>query len=193
MNWLEEVKKYEPFDEREFYDKEYLIKFMDAFDNYLLRDNIFGHISASAFVVNETHDKFLATYHIINDGYIYLGGHADGNPDLLSVAFKEVKEESGVDAKLIYDGIFAIQDDVVKSHEKNGKHVHYHTHFDVMYLMEASEDEILKYAKDESKGVKWIDFKDAESEEITHLARPIHKKCIEKLRKLESIGKVKTR
>lgn len=193
MNWLDEIKKYEPFDEREYYDKEYLLKFMEAFDNYLLRDNIFGHITASAFVVNETHNKFLATYHIINDGWIYLGGHADGNEDLLSVAFKEVKEESGLNAKLIYDGIFAIQDDVVRSHEKNGKHIHYHTHFDVMFLMEASEKETLKYAKDESKGVKWIDFKDAENSEITPLARPIHKKCIEKLRRLESDGKVSIR
>ncbi|MDE5630565.1 MAG: NUDIX domain-containing protein [Bacilli bacterium] len=182
MDLIEEIKKFEPFDEDEMHEKEYMLKFIETHDDYLTRDNIFGHLSASAFVVNETHDKFLAVYHIINNGWIYLGGHADGNSDLLSVAKREVFEESGVHAKVLSDGIFSIQNDVVKSHIKNGKHVHFHTHFDVMYLMEAKESEILTYAKDESKGVKWIAFEDAASEEILPLARPIHLKCIEKLK-----------
>ncbi len=182
MNIIEEIKKFKPLDEEEKYEKEYLLKFMETHDDYLTRDNIFGHITASAFVVNENHDKFLAVYHIINDGWMYLGGHADGNPNLLEVAKREVLEESGVHAKVLNEDIFAIQNAVAKNHIKNGKHVHFHTHFDVMYLMEAKEDEVLTYAKSESKGVKWIDFKDADSEEIVPLARPVHLKCIEKLR-----------
>lgn len=190
MDIIEEIGKFDPIDEEEAYEKEYMLKFIETHDDYLTRDNIFGHLSASAFVVNETHDKFLATYHIINDGWIYLGGHADGNPNLLEVAFKEVIEESGVHPKLLKKGIFAIQNDVVKSHMKNGKHVHFHTHFDVMYLMEAKESEVLKYAEGESKGVKWIDFKDADGEEIVPLARHIHLKCIKKLKMLEEKGEL---
>ena len=185
MNIIEEIKNFEPFDEEERYEKEYLLKFIEMHDDYLTRDNIFGHITASAFVVNETHDKFLAVYHIINDGWMYLGGHADGNPNLLEVAKREVLEESGVHAKVLSDDILAIQNAVATSHIKNGKHVHFHTHFDVMYLMEAKEDEVLIYDKSESKGVKWIDFKDADAKEIVPLARPVHLKCIEKLRLLD--------
>lgn len=106
MELLDEIKKFKPIDEEENYEKEYLIKFIESRDDFLLRDNIFGHVTASAFVVNEKHDKFLAVYHIINDGWMYLGGHADGNPNLLEVALREVYEESGVHPKVIYDGIF---------------------------------------------------------------------------------------
>lgn len=35
-------------------------------------------------------------YHKIYDSWAWLGGHADGERDLLKVAVKEVKEESGV-------------------------------------------------------------------------------------------------
>ncbi len=190
MELVDEIKAYKPFDEDEYYDKEYLLEFMRRCDDYLLRDNIFGHLTASAFVVNEEHNKFLATYHIINDGWMYLGGHADGNADLKAVAFREVFEESGVNARLLYDGIFAVQNAIVKGHVKNGKHVHFHTHFDIMYLMEASEDEVLTYAKDESKGVKWISFEEAESEEMVPLARPVHAKVIKKLRLLDEEKRV---
>lgn len=186
MELLDEIKNFKPMDEEENYEKEYLIKFMERCDDFLLRDNIFGHVTASAFVVNEKHDKFLAVYHIINDGWMYLGGHADGNFNLLEVALREVYEESGVRPKVIYDGIFAIQNDVVKSHMKNGKHVHFHTHFDVMYLMEANEDDVLTYDKSESKGVKWISFEDADGDIIVPLARKVHKKCIDKLKIIDS-------
>ena len=182
MDIIEEIKKFEPIDEEEMYEKEYMLKFIETHDDYLTRNNIFGHLSASAFVVNETHDKFLAVYHIINNGWIYLGGHADGNSNLLEVAFKEVYEEAGVHPKLLKKGIFSLQNDVVKNHVKNGKHVHFHTHGDVMYLMVARESEVLKYSKSECMGVKWIDVKDAASEEIVPLARKIHLKCIKKLK-----------
>lgn len=191
MNVIEEIKKFVPIDEEENYEKEYLLKFIETHDDYLTRDNVFGHITSSAFVVNETHDKFLAVYHIINDGWMYLGGHADGDPNLLEVARREVFEESGVHAKVLSKDIFAIQNAVAKNHIKNGKHVHFHTHFDVMYIMEAKEDEVLTYDKDECKGVKWIDFKDADAEEIVPLARPVHLKCIEKLKLLDEKNRKK--
>ena len=185
MEIIYAIRKFEPFDQEENYEKEYLLKFIETHDDYLTRENIFGHITASAFVVNESHNKFLAVYHIINNGWMYLGGHADGNPNLLEVAKREVFEESGVHAKVLSEDIFAIQNAVAKNHIKNGKHVHFHTHFDVMYLMEAKESEVLSYAKSESKGVKWLDFKNAASEEVVPLARPIHLKRIEKLKLLD--------
>jgi len=55
----------------------------------LTRDNIFGHFSASAFVVNKEKNKMVVVYHIINDGWIYPGGHADGEDDFLLAIFCE--------------------------------------------------------------------------------------------------------
>jgi hypothetical protein len=81
MNLKEQIERYIPYDEQEERDKEQFLKFMDEFNDVLTRENIFGHISASAFVVNKERTKMLVVYHIINDGWIYPGGHADGEED----------------------------------------------------------------------------------------------------------------
>ena len=38
----------------------------------------------------------LMVYHNIYNSWSWLGGHADGEIDLLSVAVREVKEEAGI-------------------------------------------------------------------------------------------------
>lgn len=175
---------YIPYDEQEEKDKEYILQFMDNFDNYLDRENIFGHISASAFVVNKDRSKMLVVYHIINDGWMYPGGHADGQDDLFSVAVREVEEETGQKTKVIDENIFAIQIGPVKGHFKKGKYVSAHVHMDIMYILEADDSEILYFRDDESKGVKWIDFSDATNSDIVDFIIPVHKKIIEKQKKL---------
>ncbi|MCU5753365.1 NUDIX domain-containing protein [Lactococcus lactis] len=55
-----------------------------------------AHFTASAFVLNESHDKILGIYHKIYQSWGWVGGHADGNADLLAVAVKEVQEETGL-------------------------------------------------------------------------------------------------
>lgn len=182
MTLEEQIKNYQPFNEQEEVDKEYFLKFINIFDDVLTRKNIFGHFSSSAFVVNEDKNKMVVVYHIISDGWMYPGGHADGEEDLLSVAVREVEEETGLKAKVLDNNIYAIQADPVQPHIKNGKFVPAHIHFDVIYLLEANDKEPLMYREDESKGVKWIDFKDVTDDSIVPFVRPIHKKLIKKLR-----------
>lgn len=92
MNLKEQIENYEPFDEQEQRDKEQFLNFINTFDDVLTRDNIFGHFSASAFVVNKEKNKMVVVYHNINDGWIFPGGHADGEEKLLDVAIREVEE-----------------------------------------------------------------------------------------------------
>lgn len=181
MNLREQIEKYIPYNEQEEVDKKSFLDFIDTFDDVLTRDNIFGHFSSSAFVVNKERTKMLVVYHIINDGWIYPGGHADGEDDLLGVAVREVEEETGLKTKVLDENIFAIQAAPVKGHIKKGKYVPAHIHYDVLYLLEADDTLELSFRDDESKGVKWIDFKDATNNEIVDFIRPVHKKIIEKL------------
>ena len=181
MNLKDEITNYIPFNEQEEKDKNQFLKFIDTFDDVLTRDNIFGHFSASAFVVNNERTKMVVVYHIINDGWMYPGGHADGEDDLLSVAVREVKEETGLDVKVLDQNIFSIQSTPVKGHIKHGKYVSAHLHLDVVYLLEADDNVPLVYKEDESKGVKWISFDEATDETMCDFIRPIHKKLIEKL------------
>lgn len=182
MNLRQEIENYIPFDEQEKKDKEQFLRFIDTFDDVLTRNNIFGHFSASAFLVNKKRNKMVVVYHIINDGWIYPGGHADGDDNLLSVAVREVEEETGLKAKILDENIYAIQSAPVKGHIKSGKYVSSHIHFDVLYLMEADDRSPLKYKENESKGVKWISFEEADDKTMCDFIRPIHKKIIEKLK-----------
>lgn len=182
MNLRQEIENYIPFNEQEKKDKEQFLRFIDTFDDVLTRDNIFGHFSASAFLVNKKRNKMIVVYHIINDGWIYPGGHADGDDNLLSVAVREVEEETGLKAKILDENIYAIQSAPVKGHIKSGKYVSSHIHFDVLYLMEADDRSPLKYKENESKGVKWISFEEADDKTMCDFIRPIHKKIIEKLK-----------
>ena len=181
MKLKEQIEKYIPYDQQEEIDKEQFLNFIDKFDNVLTRDNIFGHFSASAFVVNKERTKMLVVYHIINDGWIYPGGHADGEEDLLSVAVREVEEETGLKAKVLDKNIYSIQSAPVKGHIKKGKYISAHLHLDVLYLMEADDKIPLLYKDDESKGVKWVSFDEATDETMCDFIRPIHKKLIKKI------------
>jgi len=186
MNIKEQIKNYTPFDEAENKMKEYILKWIDTFDDVLTRENEFGHFSSSAFVVNKEKTKMLVVYHNIYDAWIYPGGHVDGENNLLSVAIREVEEETGLKTKILDNSIFAISALPVKGHIKRGKYVPAHTHLDVVYLLEADENDILTFKEDENKGVKWIAFEDATKNDIVDFIKPVHKRLIEKLTKKES-------
>lgn len=181
MNLRKIIESYVPFNEQELIDKEQFLKFIDTYDDVLTRENIFGHFSASAFVLNKERTKMLVVYHIINDGWIYPGGHVDGEEDFLSVVVREVEEETGLKVKILDKNIFSIQSLPVKGHIKRDKYVSAHLHLDVVYIMEADDKIPLVYREDESKGVKWVDFEEATKETMCDFIRPIHKKLIEKL------------
>lgn len=181
MDLKEQIQGYIPFNEQEEKDKEYFLKFIDTFEDVLTRDNIFGHFSSSAFVVNKKRDKMVVVYHNINDGWIYPGGHADGECDLLSVAIKEVEEETGLKATPLNSSIFAINANNVPPHKKNGEFISTHVHLDVVYILEADDTLPLTYRENESKGVKWIPFSMASDDSMVDFIRPVHKKLIDKL------------
>lgn len=177
----EQIEKYIPVNEQEQADRQYFLKWIEAFQDILTRDNTFAHFSSSAFVVNHNRNKMLVVYHNIYDGWIYPGGHADGEEDLLAVAIREVEEETGQKVTVLNNEIFGIQANPTKGHVKRGKYVSSHTHLDVIYLLEADDQIPLTYREEESKGAKWISLEEATDESIVDFARPVHKKLIKKL------------
>lgn len=182
MNLREQIENYIPFDEDEEKIKDYLLKWIDTFDDVLTRDNEFGHFASSAFVVNKDREKMLVVYHNIYDAQIFPGGHVDGEDDLLSVAIREVEEETGLKTKVLDNSIFAISASPIAGHIKRGKYVPAHTHLDAVYLLEADDEIPLTFREDESKGVKWISFEEATGEDIVDFIRPVHKRLIKKLK-----------
>lgn len=181
MSLRETIENYNPLDEQEERDKEQMLMFIDNFDDVLTRNNLIGHFSASAFVVNEDKNKMAAIYHIINDGWAYPGGHADGEENLLEVAHREVLEETGLKAKILDPSPRLLSTNAVPPHIKRGLFIPSHLHFDLVYLMQADDTIPLEYRMDESKGVKWIPFDEIETENMVGFIRPLALKMTNRL------------
>ena len=93
---INQIELYPPFNEQEEADKALILQWIRENDNAFLRENTVAHMTASAWVVNKDRSKVLMVYHNIYDSWSWLGGHADGETDLLAVALREVKEEAGI-------------------------------------------------------------------------------------------------
>lgn len=153
----EEIVNYKPYNYQEEQDKKVFLDYLTLFDNCLERENEFGHVSSSAFILNKERTKVVMIYHNIYDAWGWVGGHADGDADLLSVAVREAKEETGLkNVKPIDEDIFIVDILTVSGHEKRGKYVSSHVHLNVTFLLEADEYEALHIKEDENSGVKWV-------------------------------------
>lgn len=158
---IKKIEEFRPFNEQEMVDKERTIAFIKENDNAFLRDNTLAHMTASSWIVNKERTKVLMIYHKIYDSWAWTGGHCDGDIDVLHVAIKEANEETGVDVKAVSDDILSIEVVTVDGHEKRGKYVGSHLHYNITYLLEADENAALKVREEENSGVAWFLLDDA--------------------------------
>jgi len=164
MNWSYEIEKYVPYYEQELKDKALILEACKNFNNLLTRENKIMHVTSSGYIVNKTRDKVLMIYHKIYDSWAWTGGHADGDSDLLQVAVKEAKEETGIEnITPVLQDIISIDVITVNGHLKRGEYVSSHLHLNVTYLLEASEDDALVVNEEETKGVKWLPINELSS------------------------------
>ena len=82
----EQIRSYRAYNEQEERDKELILHCMESEKDIFTRENRLAHMTASAWIVNEDHTKVLMAYHNIYHSWSWLGGHADGETDLLKVA-----------------------------------------------------------------------------------------------------------
>ena len=183
MDLKSEIEKYTPYNEQEKCDKELMLEYIDTFEDVLTRENKLCHFTASNWIVNKERTKILMIYHNIYESWAWTGGHADGDSNLLNVALKEAREETGLkNLKVLSDGIFSLQILTVDSHMKRGKFVSSHLHLDCCFLLEADENESLKINEHENSGVKWIDIDKVIEISNEKNMKPIYKKLNEKLK-----------
>ena len=154
---ISKIKKYQPFNEQEEMDKALILNWIETQENAFSRENTVAHMTASAWVVNKERTKVLMVYHNIYNSWSWLGGHADGETDLLAVAVREVKEEAGItNVRPVSDEIFSLESLTVDGHVKKGRYVSSHLHLNVTYLLEADSEEAVSVKADENSGVAWF-------------------------------------
>ncbi len=83
---IQQLAAYEPYNEQEAADRALILECLTTSEDVFSRENRLAHMTASAWVVNRARSKVLMAYHNIYDSWPWLGGHADGEADLLTVA-----------------------------------------------------------------------------------------------------------
>lgn len=188
MNYIEEIKKYKPYNIQEEKDKEFILKCINDFDNILTRENIIVHITSSGYIVNKDFTKVLMVFHNIYNSWSWTGGHADGEEDLLKVAIKEAKEETAIkNIKPISKDIFSLDVITVEGHIRRGEYVSSHLHLSICYLLQGDEKDTLKIKEDENSGVKWIPIEEVDKYSTEEKMIKIYNKFHEKIKKLKNL------
>ena len=184
MNLKEEIEKYTPYNKQEQEDRNMMLEYLNTFEDCLTRNNRFGHFTASAIVVNPARDKILFAYHNIYKSWAWLGGHADGEENLLEVALREAKEETSIEQiKPISNEILGLEVIHVQPHIKREKFVSAHVHLNITYLFEADDTQQIHNKPDENKEVGWLPITKLEDYVSEKVMLPIYHKLIEKMEK----------
>ena len=137
-DWKQTIRDYIPKDEREAAEKAEILTLIDREgERLLLRDCAYAHMTASSIIVN--------------------GARTNGETDLLHVAMREAKEETGIEhLRLIGGGVASLEILPVWAHVRRGRAVGSHLHLNVSYLFEADDTLPLRVAEDENSAVGWL-------------------------------------
>ena len=133
------------------------------------REQLDGHITASALVVTPDLASVLLTLHAKLGIWLQLGGHSDSHPRPADVAMREVEEESGLTrvSFLPYEELlptwatapvetplpFDLDWHVIPARKQEPAHVHY----DVRFLIVADPTEPPRISA-ESRDLRWFDL-----------------------------------
>lgn len=166
---LDKLSSYHPEDSQEKLFKKQLIDFVTANTDCFERSLQVGHVTGSAWIVNNEYSKALLTHHRKLNRWLQLGGHADGISDIIMVSSKEAHEESGLNSlTLVSSSIFDVDIHTIPARKSEQEHQHY----DVRFLFEAKEEEPL-IKSSESKDLAWISFE--EIDKMTQSNKSIHR------------------
>lgn len=139
-----------------------MINFIESHPDCFERQLEIGHLTGSAWLVNQAGDKVLLTHHKKLNCWLQPGGHADGDTDIARVALKEAEEESGLKIlKLDSAEIFDVDIHLIPARKNEPAHYHY----DVRFVVRAYGDEQYEVS-DESHDLAWVDIKALQQYEV---------------------------
>lgn len=113
------------------------LQFLASDQRVFERDHVPGHFTGSAWLVSADGERVLLTRHRKLRRWLQLGGHADGDHDLVRVALREAEEESGLGGLAIDPMIFDLDCHLIPASGIEPAHLHY----DVRYVVRAAGSE----------------------------------------------------
>ncbi len=131
--------------------------FVQAHPDCFERELPIGHVTGSAWLVSSDGSRVLLTHHRKLGAWLQLGGHADGNADVLAVAMAEATEESGLDG-LVAESPWVFDLDIhtiPQRRRRDGSVEPAHFHYDVRFAVRACGGEDFRVS-DESHDLAWV-------------------------------------
>lgn len=128
-----------------------MITFLDSHVDCLLRTQLLGHFTASAWVLDLASKSVLLIHHRKLNRWLQPGGHADGEADLLAVAQREVWEETGLETNALQPDFFDL--DVHGIPERGPEPAH--LHLDARFLLTPKPTSKL-VLNEEVTAARWI-------------------------------------
>lgn len=116
------------------------------------RDHLPGHITGSAWVINNSGTHTLMVHHAKLRRWLQPGGHADGEENVFDVALREAQEETGVRDFTFHNKlIFDIDIHRIPERAEFPEHDHYDVRFQLF-----ADDRTTLAISDESTDLRWI-------------------------------------
>lgn len=149
---LAQLAAHRPFTEEEAAMCARLAAFVAAHEDCFERSLAIGHITGSAWVLDHERTHVLLHHHKKLNKWLQLGGHADGDGDVLAVALREAREESGLtEVRPVRREIFDVDIHRIPARKADPEHDHY----DIRYLLEADRGQPLAISS-ESRDLRWV-------------------------------------
>jgi 8-oxo-dGTP pyrophosphatase MutT (NUDIX family) len=128
------------------------LDFVKTYPDCFERSLQIGHITAAAWILDRSGSRVLLTHHRKLDRWLQLGGHVDGDPDVLAGAAREALEESGIGSLQPDSGeIFDLDIHPIPARGEEPQHLHY----DARFLFRATGDEEFTVSE-ESHDLAWV-------------------------------------
>ena len=163
---------HQAFDAHEQQMLERLTAFVSAHENFYSRELLIGHITASAWIVDEAHSHALLLHHGKLNKWLQPGGHVEDDADILSASIREAREETGVDVQPFSEKIFDVDIHEIPARPNEPAHFHY----DIRFLLVANKAAPLLVSS-ESKDLMWVAIDEIETltqeESVLRMARKL--------------------
>lgn len=154
------VRGFVPPDAEQERQRARVLDFVAEHPRALHRDDVAGHLTASALVVDHGSGRALLTLHAKLGRWLQLGGHCDGDANLPAVALREASEESGIAALRIDPRPIDVDVHAIPARAGEPAHLHLDTRF-VVHAPPGAEP----VRGPESRALRW--FRPDELQEIT--------------------------
>lgn len=156
MSVAELLTTYVPYDDVERGHLARFRSFVTRYHNPFDRTIVEGHLTGSAFILDASLQRVLLLHHRKVQRWLQPGGHAElGEADAETVAFREAREETGIQELWLHPSAPRPFDLDIHEFPARGSDPA-HWHLDIRFLVLTSDGVGLRPAIEESTALRWF-------------------------------------